>query len=185
MKLMPEEVISFPTVADDGSAPIRQQTISHKLAKAAWTRQLGDTATVDKARLQAYSAPGAGRWQGAVPSKTLDKHLTTKQLEIVTALRLGVDVFEESFLCGLCGMSADTEGIHCMSCTGGCELLTRGATTILPTLCITLRSELACGLNWGRQVCYRSQAYSWSCAGLLMFWSRAWRLRDQVQLQCG
>ena len=80
---------------------------------------------MDKARLQAYSAPGAGRWQGAVPSKTLDKHLATKQLEIVTAVRLGVDVFEESFLCGLCGMCADTKGIHCMSCTGGGDSITR------------------------------------------------------------
>ena len=43
----------------------------------------------------------------------------------MAAVQLGVDVFEESFLCNLCGMCVDTKGLHCMSCTGGGDLVNR------------------------------------------------------------
>ena len=105
------------------SAPPRQQGVSQKLA-AASARALRDQASpCDQTRLQAYSAPGAGRWLGSAPSETLDKHLTSQQLFTTTAARLGVDVYEEDGSCNFCGAVLDAKGVHALSCTCGGDMI--------------------------------------------------------------
>ena len=124
-KLSPDEAYVLPTDDDEESLPVRQQSIVQKMAKSTWTNLQENGGRLDKARMQAYAAPGAGRWQGAIPSKTLDKHLTSSQLRIVTAVQLGVDVFDDAHLCVMCGLCADTKGIHSLSCTGGGDIVVR------------------------------------------------------------
>ena len=123
-RLPPEDAYALPA-GDEECAPVRQQLITHSLAKVEAASLRDRSGQLDKARLQAYAAPGASRWIGATPSKTLDKHLTNSQLSTTTAMQLGVDVFEEAFLCRICGMCADTKGIHCLSCTGGGDIVLR------------------------------------------------------------
>ena len=53
--------------------PVRQQTLALAVAKKATEDLQERSAPLDRARMIAYSAPGAGRWHAVVPSRTLDK----------------------------------------------------------------------------------------------------------------
>ena len=75
--------------------------------------------------MNAYYAPGAGRWHVVVRSRTLDKHLTSSQLRTLLATQLGVDVHDGSSMCRCCGGTLGTKGIHDMSCTCGGDILAR------------------------------------------------------------
>ena len=80
---------------------------------------------MDRARLNAFSAPGCGVWSNAAPSKSLDKYLTSCELLITVSLQLGVDVFDDDSVCKFCGMVLDKRGYHAMSCTAGGDLVCR------------------------------------------------------------
>ena len=81
----------------------------------------GRMAAGDKARLDVFSATNAGRWQEAIPSKTLDMHFTNVEATVLVALQLGVDVYGEEAFCPMCGMVSDRKGIHASSCGCGGE----------------------------------------------------------------
>ena len=75
--------------------------------------------------MNAYAALGGGRWLNATASKALDKHLSGHQILTLVGLQLGVDVLEGSVACRLCGITMDTKGIHCLSCTVGSDTVVR------------------------------------------------------------
>ena len=102
----------------EGAAP-RQQAVAARLADATAAAMMASALPQDRARLQAYSAPMAGRWMAATPSKTLDKHLSSYELSTAAALQLGVDVSEGGGSCRLCGMVMDSKGLHPSSCMSG------------------------------------------------------------------
>ena len=105
--------------------PVRQQTLALAVAKKAAEDLQNRSAPLDRARMIAYSAPGAGRWHAVVPSRTLDKHLTSSQLRTLLAMQLGVDVHEGNLLCRCCGSALGTKGIHDISCTCGGDFIER------------------------------------------------------------
>jgi hypothetical protein len=115
---LPEATEHVEPLPVDGAVP-RQQSVSLRLADADANRLRDETAPMDRARLIAYSAPMAGRWLEATPSKTLDKHMTSAELSITTAMHLGVDVLEGTDSCGFCGAAMDSKGIHPSSCMAG------------------------------------------------------------------
>ena len=106
-------------------APPPQQAVAMRLAEADVQRLRATAAPLDRARMIAYSAPMAGRWLEATPSKTLDKHMSSSELSITTAVHLGVDVLEGGTSCGFCGAAMDSKGIHPGSCTAGGDTLMR------------------------------------------------------------
>ena len=109
----------------DDDTPVRQQTLSLEVAKKSAFELAESSAPLDRARMNAYSAPGAGRWHSVVPSRTLDKHLTSSQLRTLLATQLGVDVHDGNSMCRYCGSALGTKGIHAMSCTCGGDNVTR------------------------------------------------------------
>ena len=68
-----------------------------------------------KARIYGCCAPGASAWLEALPSGKLGLRLTDEQLRIAACLRLGAPVVASSHLC-VCGSTADTLGMHALSC---------------------------------------------------------------------
>ena len=102
----------------DQSIPC-QQSIMQKVYLSTFDHMREGTDPFSRARLISFSAPGSGRWQQAVPSVTLDKHLSNGEINTSVSLQLGVDVIEEQGLCGFCGAVLDSKGIHCGSCTAG------------------------------------------------------------------
>ena len=63
-------------------------------------------------RIIAHGSPGAGRWQHAAPSKTLDMNLTNAELTTYLRLQLGVDVFDEEVPCPYCGSVNDRRWVE-------------------------------------------------------------------------
>jgi hypothetical protein len=108
----------------DGPAP-RQQTVAIVLADADASQLQAAACPIDRARLIAYSAPMATRWLEATPSRTLDKHLSSAELSLTTAVQLGVDVMEGGASCGFCGTIMDSKGIHPCSCMAGGDVTMR------------------------------------------------------------
>ena len=104
---------------------MRQQTLSLAVAKKSAADLSERSASLDRARMNAYSALGAGRWHAVVPSRTLDKYLTGSQLRTLLAIQLGVDVHDGNSVCRSCGGTLGTKGIHDMSCTCGGDIITR------------------------------------------------------------
>lgn len=121
---LPEPTEHVEPLPVDGAVP-RQQSVSIRLANADAKCSQEAAAPMDRARLIAYSAPMAGRWLDATPSKTLDKHMTSAELSITTAMHLGVDVTEGGDACGFCGAAMDCKGIHPSSCTAGGDITMR------------------------------------------------------------
>ena len=100
----------------------RQQVISDRLARAEMERLQQNVSPYDKARINAYSAPGVGRWLSLAPSRTLDKHLSSRDVFTTVALHLGVDVHGGGALCRFCAAALDTKGVHPGSCTAGGDI---------------------------------------------------------------
>ena len=73
----------------------------------------------DRARLNAYSAKGAGTLYWVIPCKALDMKLSSSEFVTNVACRLGVDVMEGGEPCPKCGMQMDGQGIHPQSCMAG------------------------------------------------------------------
>ena len=99
-----------------------QQSIGRRLAAAKAEVVFERSTHLMRARLNAYSAPGAGIWSNAVPSQTLDKNLTSHELSTTVCLQLGVDVYDEIGVCKFCGMVLDCGGLHALSCTAGGDI---------------------------------------------------------------
>ena len=77
------------------------------------------------ARIRAYSTAGAGRHYHAVPSRTLDKHMTDAEVSVNLSLLSGVDVLDANYAFRFCGILMDTKGSHYLSCTAGGDVLMR------------------------------------------------------------
>ena len=69
--------------------------------------------------MNAYATPTSGKWLGAVPSRTLDKNLSSAEFTDEVSLRLGVDVSDGGCPCRFCGVVCDCKGRHALSCTAG------------------------------------------------------------------
>jgi len=124
MRLAAQDAYAIPA-SDDEAAPTRQQSLSLQVSSKMAADLFHRSTPWDKARLHAFAAPGAGRWQGAVPSKTIDKHLTSSQFSTTVGIQLGVDIFDEALICRLCGICMDTKGSHCFSCMCGGDAILR------------------------------------------------------------
>ena len=111
-------------MSDEGHPP-KQQQVMHKLVNASFVKLQQESQGIGRARLNAFSAPGSGRWMNATPSKTLDKHLGSQQLYTSVAARLGVDVYDSEVSCFYCGEVVDKLGLHCQSCTAGGDIVVR------------------------------------------------------------
>ena len=104
----------------DGAMPDLNQKVVTKLVDEARLRAWKETASPDdRCRLNSYAGPLAGRVLGAVPSKTLDKHISRQEFSIEISRRLGVDVLDAGMICQFCGIAADAKGSHCLSCVAG------------------------------------------------------------------
>ena len=73
---------------------------------------------VDRARLKGVSAPHAGAWLDAVPSRGLDMLLTDEEVSSRIGRRLGVAICEEGS-CPFCFGILDRFGIHAECCMAG------------------------------------------------------------------
>ena len=102
-----------------------QKCISDRIAKRTFVTISSTQEPFDKARMNAYSAPGCNRWLGDSPSRTLDKHLSSAELTSAVRLTLGVDVANGGSLCKFCAAVLDTKGIHPCSCTAGGDITSR------------------------------------------------------------
>ncbi len=70
-----------------------------------------------------HASKKAGMLYGLAPSRTLDMQLTTSELAINMACRLGVDVMDAGGPCKYCGMQLDAKGIHAHSCMAGADAI--------------------------------------------------------------
>ena len=113
------------SIPEDPARSYTQQDIGRRLAKAKADAQLERSTTFARARLNAYSAPGAGVWSNAVPSQTLDRYLSNGELLTTVSLQLGVDVYDSDSICRFCGMVLDRRGVHAASCTAGGDISCR------------------------------------------------------------
>ena len=118
---MPEEsaVLRRPDGCGQRGA---QKRLSAKLEEVAFRELRDRSEPADRARIVLYAAPGAGRWQEAAPSKTLDMNLSNMEATTQVALMLGVDVYGEEAFCPFCGAVSDRKGVHAMSCTCGGDI---------------------------------------------------------------
>ena len=74
---------------------------------------------VEKARISAYAAKGAGKMYDVTPSTALDMQLSASEFATNVACLLGVDVVEGGALCSLCGTAMESSGNHALSCMCG------------------------------------------------------------------
>ena len=103
----------------------RQHTVLRHLYKQEFEAMKASVQPASRARLIAYSSPGAGRWQHAIPSKTIDRYLSDGEVAITLSLQLGVDVYDRVCSCRFCGAVLDTKGVHSILCTGGGDTVLR------------------------------------------------------------
>ena len=96
-----------------------QKVISDRLAAAAHKQLRSQAPSFHSARLNAFSAPGAGRWLFGLPSRAPDKNRSSTEVATAVATHLGVDVHEGGAMCSYCPMVLDTKGIHPQSCMAG------------------------------------------------------------------
>ena len=102
-----------------------QQRISHSVSAALAAVLQQQAEPFDRARLIAYSAPMVGRWLAAVPSKTIDMHMTGAEVAIASSLHLGVDVMKGGGPCRFCSAVLDSKGVHPASCMSGGDVTLR------------------------------------------------------------
>jgi hypothetical protein len=96
------------------------QTSVGKLLERAAVKKLRSVATPDdNCRMNAYSAPHAGKALDTTPSQAIDMSLTASEFVTEVSLRLGVDVCEGGQLCKFCGLVMDRYGRHSLSCMAG------------------------------------------------------------------
>jgi hypothetical protein len=107
-----------PPLPCDTAVP-SQQRISHSMSAALSLVLQQQAEPFNRARLIAYSAPMAGRWLVAAPSKTIDMHMTGAEVAIASSLHLGVDVVQGGGPCRFCGAVMDSKGVHPASCMAG------------------------------------------------------------------
>ena len=98
---------------------IKQSGVSKLLNEARLRTWRGRASADDVCRLNAYSAPHAGKVFDVTPTETIDKVITRSQFVTEVANRLGVDVDVGGHSCGFCGMVVDCKGRHSMSCMAG------------------------------------------------------------------
>ena len=104
---------------DDEQAAPSQQDIMRRVYTSVFSQRREEGDPFTRARLTSFSTPGSCRWWQALPSMTLDKHLSNQEITTTVSLQLGVDVIEERGLCRFCGAVLDSKGVHCGSCTAG------------------------------------------------------------------
>ena len=73
------------------------------------------TETRNKARLGSLQLPQAGSWLNVVPNHSLGLHLKTDEFRFATLHRLGLPVFREDGICGVCKQQSDKYGSHRVS----------------------------------------------------------------------
>ena len=88
-----------------------------KINKAKKQRLDDEAGIVDKVRLMAVTAPHAGAWLGAVPSRALDLLMTNDEIRCRVGRRLGASIGEEG-PCMFCMQCNDVFEIHAESCMG-------------------------------------------------------------------
>ena len=106
----------------------KQKEIVEQINKAKKQRLDDEAGIVDKARLLAVTAPHAGAWLGAVPSRALDLLMTNDEIRSRVGRRLGASIGEEG-PCVFCMQCNDEFGIHPESCMGGGDKVTAHNTT--------------------------------------------------------
>ena len=102
-----------------------QQSVSKSISKFEFERLRENAAPFQRARMNAFSAPGVNRWLQDRPSQSLDKHFTGNELVSSIRLTLGVDVCDGRSLCKFCATPIDAKGIHPSSCGGGGDCIVR------------------------------------------------------------
>jgi hypothetical protein len=113
-----------PALPCDSGTP-SQQRILHSLSSALSLVLREESEPFDRARLTAYSAPMAGRWLAATPSKMIDMHMSGAEVAIASSLHLGVDVMRGGEPCRFCGTVLDSKGVHPASCMAGGDVTLR------------------------------------------------------------
>ena len=78
---------------------------------------------LEKARLHAMSAPHAGAWLEAPPSRAQDTRFTNEELHTRVGRRLGIKICEEC-TCPFCFAPMDGFGAHAETCMGGGDKVT-------------------------------------------------------------
>ena len=109
----------------DPETKLRQKILTTKVEDTLYDSLCSTLQPIDRARLIAHSTQTSIKWQGTIPSRTLDTAFTNQDFVFTTELQLGVDVHEEAVLCNFCGMMADCKGRHALSCMAGGDHTTR------------------------------------------------------------
>jgi hypothetical protein len=73
--------------------------------------------SVERARLLSVSADHATAWVNARPVPSLDLKLNPVELRVAVSFLLGMPVYREHTC--VCGLQADSKGIHALSCSTG------------------------------------------------------------------
>ena len=113
-----------PSVLDSSPTDLKQCSLVRAVEQKRVQQWRAEGCPDENCRLNAYSAPGAGREYSLVPSRTLDTNLTTFEFATAVATRLGVDVMEGGVPCPLCGQLLDAGGRHAQSCMSGGDTTT-------------------------------------------------------------
>jgi len=137
------------------SINITQRTLTARIETYQWDQLFQRSASADRARLLAYSAPWSDGWMGVTPSECLDTQMSNRTFHDTVGLRLGVDAFQESFHCPFCRSVMDTRGHHCAACMAGgpmcCSIMKLGTQFIAKQLNRTSDpnwKRVACSQTW-------------------------------------
>jgi len=113
-------IIKWETLSRNSDKPSENEVAFQKhwdnpICKTIFSDLLVTASEEDKARLHSVSSPKAGCWLSSIPSANLGLRLSSKQLNIACALRLGAKVCE-NHLCKQCQQVIETSGSHLMAC---------------------------------------------------------------------
>ena len=114
-------VDSADSISHDTPDPLNQQVLSRAVDKRS-AAALRDPARADLARrahLVLASAPGAGQWVHATPSKVGDHRVDPYLYRVMLARRVRAPIFKEEHFCPHCDGIVDIYGDHCLTCCGG------------------------------------------------------------------
>ena len=119
--------VAMPEYQDGGldlpGAVPKQKLLTYKMDKLKKKEVEEGTTQWDQARLKAMSAPHAGAWLEAPPSKAQDFRFTNEELRTRVGRRLGISICEEC-ACPFCFQPMDRFGVHAETCMGGGDKVT-------------------------------------------------------------
>ena len=104
-----------PSATVPTQAKEKQKSWSSPLHSKAYETLFFSSDEIDRTRLQACKAYGAGDWINVLPSSSLGLHLSDEQLRVAASVRLGAPVSLEH-ICVRCGSVSDSFGKHAFSC---------------------------------------------------------------------